>query len=217
MFSDNFLTFYCFFTAAIAAYRAAPQEGKNLGEDESAANAFKKATAGMSKSQQTALLLFMLRLIQQPEQFSRDKEYRNKQEVTLDREIAKQFPEIVNHELILDEVKFLTRTGITKEQLSQKIRDRRIFTLPHWIHKDLGEEYYPAFFADPQYTQSMLETVSMALRASPGERKYRFFITPDIALGNRTPLELLALGELEIVVDRAKAFRRRTSLPSNET
>nr|WP_314621613.1 hypothetical protein [uncultured Noviherbaspirillum sp.] len=217
MFSNNFLTCYCFFTAAVTAYRGAPQDVRNLNDDKSAAIAFKKATAGMSKAEQTSLLLFLLRLIQQPEQFSRNNDYRNKLESALDREIAKQFPEIVNADLILDEPNFLARAGITKEKLSQKIRDRRIFSIPHWIHKDLGEEHYPAFFVDPQYDQSLLETVSMALRASPGERKYRFFITPDMVLGNRTPLELLALGEVEIVVDRAKAFRKRTSVPLKET
>jgi hypothetical protein len=71
-----------------------------------------------------------------------------------------------------------------------------------------GEELYPAFFVDSKYERSSLEAVSMALRASPGERKYRFFITPSPLLENKTPLDALAGGELERVIIAAKAFRK---------
>jgi hypothetical protein len=217
MFTNNFLTYYCFFTAAITAYRSAPQDVRNLHDEETAASAFKKATAGISKTEQTALLLFVLRLIQQPEQFSQNRDYRYKTEAALDREIAKQFPEIVNTNRIIIETEFLTRSELTKEELSQKLRERRLFNIPEWIHKDPGEEYYPAFFVDPQYDQSSLEQVSVALRAFPGERKYRFFTTPVPTFENKTPLEILASGEVERVAEIAKAFRRRTGMPSGDT
>lgn len=210
MFSTHFLTCYCFFTTAIAAYRAVLQDPKIPLEEKMVASAFNRATAGLSKTEQAALLLFVLRLIQQPEEFSQNRHHRYKIESALDKEIAKQFPEIVNNERILIEADFLARAGLTKEDLSQKLREDRIFSIPEWVHKDPGGDYYPAFFVDPQYNLSSLEAVSMALRASPGARKYRFFTTSDPVLGDRTPLEVLASGKLECVVNVAKAFRKRT-------
>jgi hypothetical protein len=208
MFSSQFLTSYSFFLAAVAAYRHTPEEARNAPDDKTVADAFNKATAGLSKKEQAALLMFVLRLIQQPGEFNRNRYHQEKIHAALDKEIAKQFPEIVDEERIIIEADFLARAGITKEDLSRKLRERRIFRIPDWIHKDPGDEYYPAFFVDPQYVPSWLEAVSMALRASPGERKYRFFTTADPALGNKTPLEVLAVGELKRVINAAKAFRR---------
>jgi hypothetical protein len=210
MFSSQFLTSYYFFSAAAAAYQRLPEDMNNSFDAKTITDAFKRATDGLSENEQTKLLMFVLRLIQQPEEFNRNKVHREKIESKFDREIAKQFPEIINHKRIIIESEFLSRAGITKEQLSQKIRDRRIFNIPEWIHKDPGENYYPAFFVDPMYKQSSIEAVSMALRASRGERKYRFFTTPLAVFENKTPLETLASGELEIVIKAAKAFRRQT-------
>ncbi len=210
MFSSQFLSSYCVFSAAVSAYRGMPEAARNAPEDKIVANAFGKATAGMSKKEQAALLLFVLRLIQQPEAFTRSKHHRENLELALDRELRKQISWLIEDEQVLIEADFLARAGITSENLSKKLRERRVFNIPEWIHRDLGEEYYPAFFVDPQYDASLLETVSMALRASPGARKYRFFITPDPALGSKSPLEVLAAGELEPVVNAARAFRKRT-------
>ncbi|SMP51841.1 hypothetical protein [Noviherbaspirillum suwonense] len=210
MFSSLFLTSYCFFTAAVTAYQRTPEDVRGVPDVKTVADAFGRATAGLSKDEQTALLLFVLRLIQQPEEFNQNKSHRDKIESTLDREIAKQFPEIVNDKRIIVESEFLARAGFTKEDLSQKLRERRIFSIPEWVHKDPGEKYYAAFFVDPQYDRLSLEAVSMALRASPDERKYRFFTTPVPAFADKTPLEVLASGELECVVEAAKAFRRQT-------
>lgn len=210
MFSSQFLSSYCVFSAAVSAYRGTPEDARNAPEDKTIADAFGKATAGMSKKEQAALLLFVLRLIQQPETFSRNKYYRENLEWALDQDLRKRISWLIEDEQVLIEAKFLARAGITSESLSQKLRERRVFSIPEWLHKDLGEEYYPAFFVDRQYDASLLETVSMALRASPGARKYRFFTTPDPALGGKTPLEVLAAGELEPVVKAAKAFRKRT-------
>jgi hypothetical protein len=187
-----------------------PEDISKFVDAKSVTDAFNRATNGLSKDEQTELLLFVLRLIQQPEEFNRNKVHRDKMESILDRELVKQFPEIVNTKRIIIEAEFLARAGMTKEGLSQKLRERRIFSIPEWIHKDPGEEYYPAFFIDPQYDQSLVEAVSVVLRASRGERKYRFFTTPVPALGDKTPLELLASGEFERVVEAAKAFRRRS-------
>lgn len=216
MFSSQFLALYCFFTAAVAAYRSTPEDTRNSPDVKTGADAFGRATAGLSSEEQTALLMFMLRLIQQPEEFKRNRVYQDRIESNRDKDIAKQFPQIVNEKLIIIESEFLARAGITKEDLSQMLREHRIFSIPEWIHKDLCEKYYPAFFVSPRYNRSSLEVISMALRASPGERKYRFFTTPDVELGNRSPLEALGMGELEKVVNAAKAFRRRTGTNSRK-
>ncbi len=210
MISSQFLTSYSFFTAAVAAYQSMPADARRSPEVKTVAGAFDKATAGLSKHEQTALLLFMLRLIQQPEEFKQNRIHQYRIESSRDKDIAKQFPQIVNEKHIIIESEFLARAGITKEDLSQKLRERRIFSIPEWIHKDPGENYYAVFFVDPRYDRSSLEAVSMALRASPDERKYRFFTTSTPTLGNKTPLEVIAGGELERVVNAAKAFRRQT-------
>lgn len=217
MFSSQFLTAYYFFSSAAAAYRSMPEGISKFVDAKSVTDAFNRATNGLSKDEQTELLLFVLRLIQQPEEFNRNKVHRDKIESSLDKEIVRQFPEIVNTKHVISESEFLVRAGITKEDLSQKLRERRIFSIPEWVHKDPGEEYYPAFFADPQYNQSSVEAVSMALRASRGERKYRFFTTPLLAFGDKTPLEILASGELKRVVEAAKAFRRQTVGKASES
>lgn len=173
-------------------------------------DAFRRATAGLSKNEQSDLLLFVLQLIQLPEEVNRNRIHRDKIELSLDRKIAKQFPEIVNAKRIIIESEFLARAEMTKEDLSRKLRERRIFSIPDWIHRDPGEEYYPAFFIDPQYDRNLVEAVAVALRASSGQRKYRFFTTPFMALGDKTPLEMLALGKFECVVEAAKAFRRQS-------
>jgi hypothetical protein len=210
MFSSQFLTSYCVFSAAVSAYRGMPEETRNALEDKTVADAFSKATTGMSKKDQTALLQFVLKLIQQPEQFSQNAFQISNIEFALDRAIGNQYPEIANEKRILIEAEFLARAGITKVGLSQKLRERRIFSIPEWVHKDKGEEYYPAFFVEPHYDPTLLEAVSITLRTSSGARKYRFFTTPDPTLEGNTPLAVLATGELERVVNAAKAFRKRT-------
>lgn len=210
MFSSQFLTSYCVFSAAVAAYRGTPDETRNAPEDKTVADAFSKATVGMSKKEQAALLLFVLRLIQQPESYERNKYHREKIEWALDQKLGKQIERLIEDDHVLIEADFLARAGITKQNLYQKLRERRVFSIPRWAHRDESEEYYPAFFVDPRYDASLLETVSMALRASPDARKYRFFTTPDPTLEGMTPLEVLASGKLEAVVNAAKAFRKRT-------
>lgn len=210
MFSSQFLTSYCVFSAAVAAYQGMPEVARNLPDDKTVADAFSKATAGMSKKEQAALLRYVLRLIQRPEAFERNKYHRENLEWALDQELGRQIETLIEDDHVLIETDFLARAGITKQTLSQKLRERRVFSIPKWVHKDESEEYYPAFFVDPRYNASLLETVSMALRASPDARKYRFFTTPDSSLDGKTPLEVLASGELEPVVNAAKAFRKRT-------
>jgi len=210
MYPSQFLTFYSFFSAAVIAYLKTQEDTNSFLDTRVVADAFNRAAERLSKDEQTELLLFVLRLIQQPEEFNQNNIYRETIESRLDKDIAKQFPKIVNTRRIIIESEFLSKARLTKDELSQKLRERRIFSIPEWIHKDPGEKYYPAFFVEPLYKQSSVEAVSVALRAYPGERKYRFFTTPLEGFKGKTPLEMLATGELETVIQAAKAYRRPT-------
>jgi len=53
----------------------------------------------------------------------------------------------------------------------------------------------------------VLHAISRALRACNGVQKFRFLTTTAASLGNRTPLELIELHEVEPVLRAAKAFR----------
>lgn len=211
MYSFQFLISYCFFSTAAAAYQKMPEAIRNTYDAKAITDAFNRVTNGLSKNEKNELLMFMLRFIQQPEEFNRNKINIEKIESKFDREIGRQFPDIVNTKRIIIESEFLSRSGMTKEELSRKLYERRIFSIPEWIHKDPGEEYYPAFFADPAYSRTSIEAVSKALRAFPNERKYRFFTTPLPEFDNKTPLEILACGQLERVVKVAKAYRWQTN------
>ncbi|WP_200591478.1 hypothetical protein [Noviherbaspirillum pedocola] len=171
---------------------------------------FKRATSGMSKQEQTMLTQFILRLLQLPEEYEQDKKQRYYLASNLDREAAETLSKLAHENDVLSAEDFMARALITQDVLAEKLRQHRIFRLPYWARElpIRGEELYPAFFVDPRYPLSSLEAVSMALRASPGERKYRFFTTPNILLENKAPLEALADGELEQVIIAAKAFRR---------
>lgn len=179
-------------------------------ENKAVADAFKKATFGMSKQEQTMLTQFLLRLLQLPEEYEQDRKQRYYSEVDLDRESAGALAKLGHCNDVLNVDEFMARAGITRDVLADKLQEHRIFKLPYWVRElpIFGEELYPAFFADPRYERSSLEAVSMALRASSGERKYRFFITSNPFLENKTPLEALAGGELERVIIAAKAFRK---------
>jgi hypothetical protein len=70
-----------------------------------------------------------------------------------------------------------------------------------------GEYLYPAFFAEPAYERRALEKVCKALGDLPGAAKWDFFMSPRVSLNGRTPLQALAKGALDEVLEAANAFR----------
>jgi hypothetical protein len=88
------------------------------------------------------------------------------------------------------------RTHQNRQALASAVANRRLFqvTGPH------GRKYYPAFFSDPRYQRAHLEAVTQALGALSGQEKLEFFVTPLDVLGQRTPLQTLADGDLQAVL-----------------
>lgn len=90
---------------------------------------------------------------------------------------------------------------ISRQALSKAVGSHRIFTIELG-----GENYYPAFFADPTYNRRQLERISKTLADLHGSVKWQFFTTPKLTLAGRTPLEALAARELESVLNAAAGF-----------
>jgi hypothetical protein len=96
------------------------------------------------------------------------------------------------------------RTHQNRQALASAVANRRLFqvTGPH------GRKYYPAFFTDERYQRAHLAAVTQALGALSGQEKLDFFVMPLDVLGQRTPLQALADGDLQAVL-RVVAGRAR--------
>lgn len=94
------------------------------------------------------------------------------------------------------------RLSLTTQAISAAVRADRMFVL----NGPSGEGYFPAFFADEKYPRRALEKVSKALGKLPGASKWEFFRTPRISLNEKTPLEALSKGQVDLVLSAAAAF-----------
>ena len=72
LFSKQFLTSYCFFSAAVTARREYSELTKGKLDAKTVADAFEKATHGMSKHEQKMLTQFALNLILLPEDYEQE-------------------------------------------------------------------------------------------------------------------------------------------------
>lgn len=95
------------------------------------------------------------------------------------------------------------RLQISAQALSTAMKRKRIFALKGAA----GKYHYPAFFADRAYDRGTLERVSQALGDLPGSSKLHFFTSPRHSLGGLSPLQALAKGRVDAVLDQANAFR----------
>lgn len=95
------------------------------------------------------------------------------------------------------------RLGITAQALSAAMKRKRIFALKG----SSGKYLYPSFFADPAYDRTTLERICQALGDLPGSTKLHFFTSPRLSLGGLTPLQAVAKGKVEAVLDQANALR----------
>lgn len=210
MFPTQFLSSYCIFSAAVSAFQNTSEETRLAPEQREVKNAFKKATLGMSEKDEAAFIQYVQRLFQQPKNFESNRFELYFAEHKLDHALAKNGGSLIDEGAIIIVDDFIQATGIGQEALAQKLRERRIFKMPDWVHLVWGDDYFPAFFADSQYDLCSLEAVSKALRAYNGIRKYRFFTTSDPSLGNRTPLEAIGDGDLALVLKAVKLFHKRS-------
>lgn len=211
MFSNQFLSAYCFFKAGIDAYQASKRELNGYADKRAVTAAFEKATEGMLYKEYQSLNEFLKLLLETPKNHSehRHKQYNN--EERLDYEIAAKGGELVESGLLLLEEDFLKYSRHSHESLAEKLREHRVFAMPLWTEGFPDKVlYYPTFFVDKKYDISQLEKVSKVLRGANGIRKYRFFTSSNNWLDhNRSPLEELAEKRIERVLVAARAFNRQ--------
>lgn len=93
------------------------------------------------------------------------------------------------------------RLKIRRQSISDAVASRRMFA----IVGPGGNNYYPAFYADPSLDRRSIEQVSKILGDLPGAVKYQFFTAESFALA-ATPLEALRKGRLPEVLIAAERF-----------
>jgi len=103
---------------------------------------------------------------------------------------------------LLDANAFQVALSITAADVQTALDQKRFFT----VDVD-GELYYPAFLANTDMDRQALETVSQALGEMPGWLKWDFFVARRGSLGDKSPLELLAVGDIKGAIARARAFK----------
>lgn len=96
---------------------------------------------------------------------------------------------------------------MSHEELQLAEREGRIFSLA--VPNDVN--HYPAFFCTSELG-GVAEKVSQRLGALTGVEKWIFFSTPAYRLSDRTPLEALQDGELNLVLQAADNAISRGSL-----
>lgn len=121
----------------------------------------------------------------------------------LRRQETAQWEKDIREGRLLPSAEMSRRLGVRPQSLSAALKKKRMFV----ITGPSGEYYYPAFFADDKrYDRPVLEKVCMALGDLPAGSKWDFFTTQRISLGGKSPLEALAKGKVDAVMNAAKAF-----------
>lgn len=207
MSSPLFLSSYVLYKAAVTAFRDVPENARLEPSDRDVMRAYVRATAGLSRQDECDLVAFVQRLLLVPEEARKAAARRGHTQWTLDREIVVAGAKLVDGGLLIRDDEFLRRVGMTRQVLDEKLAGREIFVMPDEVHFLNGDSYIPAFYADVRYDVKVLYAVSGALGACNGVQKYRFFTTASDSLGNRTPLDVIALQELANLADEIKAFR----------
>lgn len=208
MYSKKFLSSYSLFVDGLNAFQNF--EGFDDGDiaGKAVCAAYKKATEGLTEIERSSLSHFLEWLVLQPELEKRSRALKIRCEAELDEKIAKEGGHLIDKGHIIHVDEFLKRTGINKTSLAQKNNELKIFKMPSWVHLVWDDDYYPYFFADAKYDLQHLESISQALRKINGVGKYRFFTTPLENFADKTPLDLLLEGGLELVLNEARLFRK---------
>lgn len=107
---------------------------------------------------------------------------------------------IASQELITS-AELQERLGIRRQSVSDAVKSGRLFAMLG----PSGENYFPAFYADPALDRRAIEKVSKALGSLPAASKYFFFTTVMTTL-QETPLQALAKGRLKEVLVAASTF-----------
>ena len=110
---------------------------------------------------------------------------------------------IANHELI-SSGELQRALDVKRQAISGAVKARRLFA----IVGPSGENYYPAYYADPTLDRRTLEQVSKALGSLPAPSKHHFFTSKSTML-QETPLDALRKGREAEVLAAAAGFAER--------
>ena len=92
----------------------------------------------------------------------------------------------------------------SRQALSKALNEHRVFYVSRG-----SKRLYPTFFASTAYDTAQVQAVSRVLGGLPGESKMLFFTAPKLSLDQQSPLQLLAKGQVEPVLNAAHAFAER--------
>ena len=110
---------------------------------------------------------------------------------------------IANHELI-SSAELQHALNVKRQAISGAVKAKRLFA----IVGPSGENYYPAYYADPTLDRRVLEQVSKALGSLPAPSKHHFFTSKSTML-RETPLDALRKGRQAEVLAAAAGFAAR--------
>lgn len=206
--SLQFLSSYGLFKSAITAFVETPEELRSTPSERDVIRAFECAIQGLTRQDEKKFLEYAQEMLRLPGKLKDAATRRRTAQWGLDLAIAKDGANLIDdgHIIFIDE--FLRRTGLSTDMFAQKLKDHKIFKMPSRVEFVWEKTYVPAFFADAKFDLDALEVVSKALRTCNGIEKYRFFTTTVATLDNQTPLDVIAAGETEHVLQEVKIFRR---------
>lgn len=110
---------------------------------------------------------------------------------------------IANHELI-SSGELQRALAVKRQAISGAVKAQRLFA----IVGPSGENYYPAYYADPTLDRRAIEQVSKALGSLPAPSKHHFFTSRSTML-HETPLDALRRGRQAEVLVAAAGFAAR--------
>jgi hypothetical protein len=207
MSSPLFLSSYVLYRSALTAFLDTPESERSELSERDVMRAYTQATAALTKKDENEFIEFAQRVLLLPRKARMAAAERAHLQSRLDRAIVVAGGRLVDNGSLIRDDEFLRRTGMDRKTLAEKLASREIFEMPQEVHYLNGDSYIPSFFADRRFDAKVLYAVSCALRACNGIQKFRFFTTEAEALGNRTPLELIELQEVQPVLSAVKAFR----------
>jgi len=207
MSSSLYLSSYVLYRSALTAFLDTPESERSELSEQDVMRAYTQATAELTKRDENEFIEFAQRVLLLPRKARTAAAERAHHQWKLDRAIVTAGGRLVDNGTLIRDDEFLKRTGMSKAALVEKLASREIFEMPQEVHYLGGDSYIPAFFADHRFDTKALYAVSGSLGACNGVQKFRFFTTAAESLGNRTPLELIELHELEPLPSAVKTFR----------
>ncbi|MEX3897835.1 antitoxin Xre/MbcA/ParS toxin-binding domain-containing protein [Paraburkholderia sp. BR10954] len=114
---------------------------------------------------------------------------------------------LVDDGKLLRTSRYCAASGISERKLSRAVSAGRIFSV------DIeGEPCYPAFFLVRDLDRKDLAKVVRRLDGLTGWSKWEFLTSPNMSLGNMTPLQALMHREVKQVLSAARAFKEGSIL-----